>query len=187
MIAPVRIVDLMRGLVTKTSAAVLPTLQAVDPGITGVHYEYGHYNDVKERLMAKGKTDKPNRYPLVVLFEDFGVTNGTLGIYGVVDVKLMVLHTSRKDITRPQREANVFNPVLVPIYDELMVQLKFSGLFMQYGPFQHRRIDRPHWGDPALYGNAGYLFDDILDGIEIADLQLRTYLNNCINFKTWKA
>jgi len=186
MIAPVRIVDIMDGMVAKTSATVLPALQTVDPMITGVHYQYGHYNDVKERLLQKGKTDRPNRYPLIVLFEDFRVLNGRPGLFGVADVKIMVLHLSRKDITRPQRETNVFKTVLVPIYDAFMYQLWVSGLFMQYGRFEHARIDRPHWGDPALYGNAGYLFDEILDGIEIADLQLVTYLNNCVNFKTWK-
>lgn len=177
---PVRIVDIIGDLVAKTSAALLTYLQTVDPLITGVHYQYGHYNDIKERLLAKGKIDPAARYPLVVLFEDFRVQNRTPGIFGIADVKMMVLHLSRKDITRQQREANVFKPVLVPIYDELLRQMKISGKFMQYGPFRHNRIDRPHWGDPVIYGNNGYLFDEVLDGIEISDLQLQTYLNNCV-------
>ena len=177
---PVRIVDIMGDLVAKTSAKLLTYLQTIDPLIKGVHYQYGHYNDIKERLLAKGKIDPTARYPLVVLFEDFRVQNRTPGIFGIADIKIMVLCLTKKEYTRQQREEKSFKPVLVPIYDELFRQMKLSGKFMQYGPFRHNRIDRPHWGDPAIYGPNGYLFDEVLDGIEISDLQLQTYLNNCV-------
>jgi len=180
---PVRIGQLIGQVVQKTSDALLFDLIDEDPMITGIHYLYGHYNDIKERLLQKGKTDKPNRYPLICLFEDFRVVNRTLGLFGTVELRLIILHFSRKDVTREQRETNVFEPILVPIYDEFMRQLKLSGFFMQYGPFPHNRIDRPHWGDPGLYGatnkDGGYIFDEILDGIEIDGLQLKTYFNNC--------
>lgn len=181
---PVRLVDQIEIVVQRTSAKLTALanparLQLVDPLITGVHYLYGHYPDIRERLLQKGKTDKENRYPLIVLFEDFRVLNRVLGLYGIGDVKLMILWPSKKDITREQREAN-FKNVLDPIYIEFFKQMKVSGFFMQYGPFQHTRIDRPHWGDAAIYGNKGYLFDEPLDGIEISDLQLKTYFNNCV-------
>lgn len=177
---PIRIVDLIGQVVAKTSAKVLAQLQAVDATITAVHYEYGHYNDVRERLIQKGKVNPDQKYPLIVLFEDFRLVNRVPGLTGIADLKIIILHTSKKDLTRQQRESQVFLPVLVPIYDEFLRQLRYSGFFMQYGPFRHNRIDRPHWGDPGIYGNKGYLFDDILDGIEISDLQLQTFLANCI-------
>jgi hypothetical protein len=173
-------VDLIGKAVEKTSAKLLLQLQAVDPKITGIYYQYGHYNDVRERLIAQGKTAKDQRYPLVVLFEDFKLNNRVLGLTGIADVKIIILHTTSKDYTREQREARVFKPILVPIYEEFLYQLKVSGDFMQYGPFVHARIDRPHWGDPQLYKNDGYLLNDVLDGIELSDLQLQTYLPNCV-------
>lgn len=189
MIESVRVGKLIGTVVAKTSAALLTQLQAVDPLITGVHYQYGHYNDIKERLLQKGKTDKPNRYPLIALFEDFRVTNRVPGIFGIADLRLIILHFSSKGITREQRETNVFLPILVPIYEEFLKQLRVSGFFMQYGPFRHNRIDRPHWGDPGLYRSRsgepdGYIFDEILDGIEIDGLQLQTYFNNCVTAQT---
>jgi hypothetical protein len=178
---PVRLVDQIGIVVQRTSAKLLATLQAVDPLITGVHYLYGHYPDIRERLLQLGKAEsgKDKRYPLIVLFEDFRVLNKVLGLYGVGDIKLMILWPSGKAVTREQREAS-FKDILDPIYIEFFRQLKISGFFMQYGPFDHKRIDRPHWGDAAIYGNKGYLFDEILDGIEISDLQLKTYYNNCV-------
>lgn len=177
---PVRIVDIIGEVVASTEAKLLTALQAVDSKITGINYLYGHYNDVRERLGQYGKTEKNSRYPLIVLFEDFRIVNRVLGLTGIADVKIIILHTSSKDFTREQRESLVFKPILVPIYDEFLKQLKLSGHFMQYGPFRHNRIDRPHWGDPVLYGNNGYLLNDILDGIELSDLQLQTYLPNCV-------
>lgn len=177
-----RIVDLIGQVVAKTSAKVAPLLPAPPAPLTAltVHYQYGHYTDVRQRLMTDGKVNPDVRYPLVVLFEDFRLVNRELGLIGIADLKIIILHTSSKSYTRQQREDQVFLPVLVPIYDEFMKQLKYSGFFMQYGPFRHNRIDRPHWGDPGIYGNKGYLFDEVLDGIEISDLQLQTYPANCI-------
>lgn len=176
---PIRYVEIFRSIVAKTSAKLLTQLQTVDPMITAIHYDFGHYNDVRERLIQKGKTAQDQRYPLVVLFEDFRQGNRVLGLDSIGDVKIIILHLTRKDYTRQQRETIVFNPVLVPIYDELLKQMKYSGNFMQYGPFRHDRIDRPHWGDPGLYANGGYLLNDVLDGIELSNLQLQTYLPTC--------
>ena len=180
MKVPVRIVDLIGKAVQKTSAKLLTQLQTVDPMITGVHYDYGHYTDIRERLGQKAKTAKTARFPLVILFEDYRVVKRTLGLEGIADAKIIIVHRSSKDYTRQQREDLVFKPILVPIYHELLHQLKISGDFMQYGPFQHNQIDRPHWGDPGLYGNDGYLLNEVLDGIEISDLRLQTYLPNCV-------
>lgn len=176
---PVRIVKQIEVVVSRVSKKLLPKLKGIDPLITGVHYLYGHYPDIRERLLQFGKSEKDKRYPLIVLFEDFRVVNKTVGIYGTAELKLMVLWESAKDITREQRELN-YVQILDPIYNEFFKQLRASGFFMQYGPFDHKRIDRPHWGDNAIYGNKGYLFDEPLDGIEISDLMLKTYFNNCV-------
>lgn len=176
---PIRYKRIFEGIVAKTSAKLLTQLQTVDPMITAIHFGFGHYNDERERLIQKGKTSKEQRYPLIVLFEDYRQGNRVLGLDNTADVKIMILHLTRKDYTRDQRETLVFNPILVPIYDEFLKQMKISGHFMQYGPFRHDRIDRPHWGDPGLYANGGYLLNDVLDGIELANLQLQTYLPTC--------
>lgn len=181
MSQPVYIVDVIRDVVAQASAALLAQLQIVDPLITGVHFEYGHYNDIRERLITKEKASVLS-YPLVALFEDFRIRKGTKGLTGITDMKMIILYTSKNDITRVQREANVFRPVLYPIYNELMTQFKASGKFMIYDEtlILHDQINRPHWGDPGLYGNDSYLFNKVLDGIEISNLQLTTFLSNCL-------
>lgn len=187
MITPVYIVDIFRDIVAATSAALLTQLQGVDPLITGVHYDYGHYNDIRERLVTKGKTGDKSRYPLVALFEDFRVTHRQPGITGIANLKLIIVHISEKGITREKRETAVFRPVLYPIYNELLKQIKLSGKFMLFvaGEVPHDQINRPHWGDPELYKgntasvNVSYIFNDILDGIELTNMNLTTFLPNC--------
>lgn len=190
MKTPVYIVDVFREIVAATAAGkqkssgktLLEDLQAVDSLITNIHYDYGHYTDIRERLIAKNKTDKQGKYPLVCLFEDHKIKHGKEGLTGITDLKLIILYSSKKEITREQREVNVFRPILYPIYFEFLKQLAVSGHFNIYDvtKIPHDQINRPHWGDPGIYKNDSYLFGDVLDGIEIANLQLETYLPNCL-------
>lgn len=170
-------------VVRAVSSALTPSLQNVDPLITGVHYEYGHYTDIQERLIAYSKTasKKQDRYPLIAVFEDDRVVHQRKGVYGVTGMKVLILALSNPNYTREQREETTFKPILFPIYEELLKQIWMSGHFMVYSPDQirHTQINRPHWGDPSLYSNESYLFGDVLDGIELSNLELTIYLQTC--------
>lgn len=178
----VYVVDIIRDIVTKVSSKLLNQLQVIKPDITGVHYEYGHYLDIQERLTVKDAVAKMDKYPLVCLFEDYRVTHGKVGLTGIANLKMIILYKSSNQVTRQWREDNVFRPILYPIYFELLKQLKLSGKFNIYDEtkIKHDQINRPHWGDPEMYKNDSYLFGDVLDGIELANLELETYLSNCV-------
>jgi hypothetical protein len=178
---PVYVVDAIKNVVAATSAKLLSDLQAIEPLIQGIQFDYGHYTDIKERLKAKSQTDKTKRFPLICLFEDHRIRHQKLGITGIADLKIIILYPSKNTVTREWRETNVFRPILYPIYFEFLRQLKLCGQFNIYDEtkIQHDQINRPHWGDPALYKNDSYLFGEILDGIELNNLQLETFLNNC--------
>lgn len=173
------LVDIMENVVSKVSAKLLTQLQTVDPLISGVHFEYGHYTDIRERLTTKSQSaEVVNRYPLIALFEDFRIRKGKAGLEGVTNLKMIILYPSKADVTRKQRETNVFRPILYPIYERLLIEIKNNGNFNVYDQIKHDQINRPHWGDPALYSNDSYLFGDVLDGIEIDNLELETFLEN---------
>lgn len=182
MIQPVYIVDIFRDITAATSTVLLAQLQEVDPLITAVNYDYGHYTDIRDKLTQLGKVTPEAKYPLIVLFEDHRIRHGQVGITGIADLKFMILYSSTKGYTRQQREELVFRPILYPIYNEFLKQIVKSGKFMgsTVEKLKHDQINRPHWGDPGLYKNEGYLFNDVLDGIEISNLELKTYLPNCL-------
>lgn len=170
-------------VVAMASAELLTQLQAIDPLIEGINFMYGHYNDIRERLTTMNKTDvnATKRYPLVALFEDYRIRKRQVGTSGITNLKIIILYPTKKDITREQREAATFQPILYPIYYSILKWLKLSGVFMIYDETKiiHDLIPRPHWGDPGLYQNNAYLLNDVLDGLELSNLELTTFLNNC--------
>jgi hypothetical protein len=178
---PVYIVDIFRDVVSLVTGKLLPTLQAVEPLITMVRYDYGHINDINERILARQQNgDVMN--PMVLLIEDYKTVHGDEGLTGISNVKIIIVYLSKADITRQQREDNVFRPILYPIYFEFLNQLKVSGMFQIYDvtKIQHEQINRPHWGDPYLYGNKEYPLKGVFDGIELNFTELKTYLDNCL-------
>lgn len=179
---PVYINDIFGEIVARVSAKLLAQLQAVDPAITGVHYQYGHYTDIQERLITFGKgTSRNQRFPLICVFEDEKIEHRREGFFGMAKKKILILAQTTATRTRVQREEEVFKPILYPIYEELLTQIFKSGKFNVYSEDQieHSQINRPHWGDPGIYRNEKYLFTDVLDGIELSNLNLQTYLKTC--------
>ena len=185
MIDQAYVVDVFEDIVSKVSAKLLPSLQAVSANITGVHYLYGHYNEVRDVLKEKGanKTRKFDRYPLVVLFQDFPVRKrGNESIYGTATLQMLILAHTDDKARSEQRYTKVFKPILYPIYNELLRQIAKDGRLAVDSAkrINHTQIDRPNWGDPELYGPKGRIFSDVLDGIELKDLEIPIYhSNNC--------
>ena len=181
MMQPNYIVDVIRDVVTATSASLLTQLQAVDPLITKVWFEYGHRTDINERLITYQKSGI-NHCPMVCLFEDYKLKHGEKGLTGITNMTIIIIYYTSKSITRVQREENVFRPVLYPVYLEFLKQLKVSGKFSIYDEtlIKHDQINRPHWGDLELYGNKEYPLKGVFDGIELNNLQLTTFLKNCL-------
>lgn len=171
----VYIVDLIGEVVTKTSSALIDKLQVVDETITGVHYLYGHHNDIKTRLIEKTKSNeyKYSRYPLIALFQDFTESHDGTGVFKVKLQMIIGFHSS-KDFYTDDRYLKVFKPILYPIYKEFLKQLSNHAAFTikESEQIVHEKIDRPHWGDSAAYGTSSYIFGDVLDAIELRALEL---------------
>lgn len=176
---PVYIVDVIRDVVAATSAVLLSQLQTVDPLITKIWFEYGHKNDINERIITY-QAGGTNFCPMVCMFEDYRLKHGEKGLTGITNLVIVIIYYSKPNITRVQREANVFRPVLYPVYLEFLKQLKLNGKFSIYDEtlIKHDQINRPHWGDPDLYKE--YPLKGVFDGIELNNLQLITFLNNCL-------
>lgn len=179
---PVYLVDVIRDVVAATSTVLLTQLQAVDPLITKIWFEYGHRTDINERILTYGAGGL-NFCPMICLFEDYTLWHGDkVGITGHNKPVIVIIYYTSAKITRVEREANVFRPILYPVYLEFLKQLKLSGKFSIYDEtlIKHGQTNRPHWGEPELYGNKEYPLKGVFDGIELNNLQLTTFLNNCL-------
>lgn len=185
MTQQVYVADVFADIVAKVSQKLAPALQQVIPTIQGVHYLYGHYTEVRDVLKEKGenKMRKFQRYPLVVLFMDFPIRKrDNESIYGTATMQMLILAHSDDKSRSDKRYTEVFKPILYPIYDELLNQIAKDGRIAVTSKrrINHTQIDRPNWGEPELYGPKGRIFNDILDGIELKDLEIPLYhSNNC--------
>lgn len=171
--------DIIGSVVAATSGKVEGKLMINDEYITGIHYLHGNYNEIRRRLVEKGEAGelKFRRYPLIALFQDIPIDKGLVGNKGKVVMQMIILYHTTPDRYNEDRLENVFKPVLIPIYQEFLKQLRDCGYFqiLDVDSIKHRMIKRFHWGDPGVKGNTGYLFNDCLDGIELNNLELTLY------------
>jgi hypothetical protein len=133
-------------------------------------YMYGHPLEIANRLLDKDKDRvyKYQKYPLIALKMDFEepIKNGVKSL----SLNLAILNFTDKKWNAEERMANIFKPVLYPIYERFMTELQNSGLFFWPGNQdypEHTKIDRPYWGTANQQGNVKNIFNDPIDAIEI--------------------
>lgn len=146
------------------------------------YYLYGHKLYIANRLLVKNNdaVEKEEKYPLVALFMDFP----ELVEDGLKKCRLHVVIMTLTDRNYPmeERESKTFVPILRPLYESFMTQLRKVGKFTWTGDrsyVPHTATDRPYWGIVYDQGNQAYIFNDRLDAIEITDLQISKTLKKC--------
>ncbi len=141
--------------------------------------------EINQRLTEKAKDGqyKFKRYPLIALREDIEE-----GMEDLVHYKLniAILAFTDKNYTTAQRREHVFKPILIPLYDEFLRQLKLSGLFLWPGSGTgtlkiptHKKYNRYFWGTSSTNGNVANIFTDPLDAIEIIGLEVNRNVGRC--------
>lgn len=158
------------------------TLTAYKGDIQNVAYHYGHPIEIRETLQSWGMapTYRQGKYPCVLLMEDIVVTQG--GPYAIARLNLIIATATRPNYKSHQRQEVSFDPVLYPIYDELMRQIRRRGLFVVVNPrsdMPHDKIDRKYWGREIVGGTDANKLADHLDAIEIRDLRLKLSNQKC--------
>lgn len=161
-------------VVTATKAALsLPVL----------HYEYGHPTEIVNTLiqMTKTLTHDALKYPLIALFQDFPENEqGAAGSLTKVRLRIVIATRGVTGGKAADRQAQSFDAVLYPIYNEFVHQLTRSPYFLNPARPRHEKIDRPFWGKEGLYGNIANIATDELDCIELRNLELTTLTRDCV-------
>lgn len=145
----------------------------------------GHPVEITNRLKDKDddKVYKWKKYPLIVLLLDIDENN----VGGIVNLtaNVIIMNYSDENYNVEQRMENVFKPILDPLYELFFEELLNSGLFVWQRPGikpDHRKINRPAWGQTSEGGNTALIFEDPLDAIVITDLRISVYVgeNLCV-------
>ena len=174
----INIVEEIGDVVTKMQAQTDKPWNAT-ANASNPYYDYGKWLTITNKLLEKDndKVFKYQKYPLIALRvpAECRVVNN---LY-TFTLNIAILDFTDKDYTEQERQENVFKPILYPLYEAFLKQLKGQGF--SYGPSnlqrpEHTVIDRYFWGSDAEQANR---FNDPLDAIEIIDLKISKQ-KNCI-------
>lgn len=155
---------------------VIPAVAERYPKSEGeVFYMAGHLLEVTNRLINKTKDmeDKYLKYPMIVLHLDTAIP--IVDNVAQCNLNILIVTETEKFINAEQRQEEVFNPILIPIYKEFIKQLVWSGQFMWTGdPTMppHTMIQRPYYGFQSGDKNIKSKTADPLDAIEIINLKI---------------
>lgn len=195
---PVYVFDIIGEVVTATAAAIvsknpnktlLQTIQENEAAalgatlIEGIRYSKSSFAELIATLIQDDKPEETRntKYPLIHLVRDFWEDRGKIiGFYAEVALNIIFVHQTVNTYKIGDREANVFKPILYPIYYEFFNQLaKHPQITVESNVMiSHRKWDRPYWGN----GNAGSSknkLTDFVDAIECQNILLKINFKNC--------
>lgn len=154
------------------------TWQALAP-----YYIYGHYREISNRLdlKSKGAVDKFRIWPLVVLILDLKEKHDESHNYdySLDSISIYIVKpTLDKTATSPTRKETVFEPILYPLYWDLIDAIKSSkAISAPDNLLGHDKYDRYGWGNETTYGNDGLIFNKWLDAIQVDTSEIKVYKN----------
>lgn len=176
-----KVVEAMRGLNKSVYGDAMTEYLAsqnatVDNILLMPFYDYGHRQEIANKLTAKDSEDAPfkyQKYPLIALRLDTEEERDGKMIH--FNLNIAIIASTDPLYSSNERYDKVFKPVLYPIYSEFIRLLGEIGLFT-WGNGQieppHTKIDRLYWGTAGSEGNESNIFNDSLDAIEILNLKL---------------
>ena len=183
---PTQVITAMFGeVVANTEAVILEQLQEVDPDISGIRFDYGHWVELTGRVDQINNNPMPaerakSNNPMVLLLEDTPIERGNTGYYGTGNFTLLICKATQSKYTSQEREEVNFTPYLFPIYDELIHQIASYVGFVTTNQVPHTMTPRKWLGRIGLYGQEGNIMNDFLDAVEISNLRLTINNTNCL-------
>lgn len=157
-----------------------------NPNINGLYpfFKPGHLLEVVTSLTEKDKDPvyMNQKYPLIALRMDIAEQHtGTLVNF---KLNLAIVYYTEPNLIVEDRYNATFKPILYPLYESFMRNLKSVGLFYwktgsnnELPP--HEKYDRPFYGTEGKNSNEKYIFNDPLDAIEIVNLEISKRNKGC--------
>lgn len=152
------------------------------------YFMHGHLEEIVHRLQERDQSQilRWQKYPLIILVEDVpqSITADLPNhVYSEMTFTLIICNLSQSTWDAPDRYTNNIEPILLPVYVDLMNAIAESDYFEipLDENIPHNPIYRLAWGKEALYGNDGDMANDHVDAIEVADIVLKVKKNNICN------
>jgi hypothetical protein len=145
--------------------------QCREIGSDAPYYYYGHPLEIVNTLMEKDSSDiwKLKKYPAIFLFHNFEEKRDAFSSES--ELQIIIVTDTIPEWKSADRYANVFNPVLIPLYERFIyelgrtVSMKFSG--------EHTMKLYPYWGSDITGANVA---NDYADAIELKAVKVKTFV-----------
>ena len=139
-------------------------------GSDAPYFYYGHALEIVNTLMEKDKSDnwKLKKYPAVFLFVP--ITEERDEFTSKMKLDIVIVTETRPEWKAADRDANVFVPKLLPIYDALIEQLSRSSELNFSGV--HEFTKHYFWGSSQTDKNVA---NDYADAIELKGVEVETW------------
>lgn len=161
-------------VVDEVRESILATLQEYDPTIQTINYMYGNWKELSERMIeySQNEVERFKKFPCILLIEDAAIDRRNTDYFGIADnVRIVIANHTKKEYKSEQRETINFEPILYPMYYELLYQMtQHAAIVMQNDrSLPHLMIPRKYWGVDDNTANA---LGDYIDAIEMANIRL---------------
>lgn len=169
----------LKYLVQFAEDKILTQLQTINPNICCINYMYGSYKAIESELqiMAQDPNRTCQRYPVVMLIEDFPVIINT-SYYDQVKMTLIIAIDTEMNYSSQDRQMLIYDQILNPIYEALINEIANSSFFMVYNPLKdmpHQKIDHKLWNKSSGKNEMG----SFIDAIELKNLTLKLEMAAC--------
>lgn len=142
-----------------------------------VCFQFGTLREIVDNLNTLTRA-RAQKYPLIALIEPFRQQKGTPGTDTRISVRLLIATYTEKTLKADERLRVNFKPLLFPIYDAFLAEIKRSEHF-NTEEVKHTVINHFEIGRESLSGYDGSVFNDHIDAIEIQDMELNVKPQQC--------
>ena len=137
-------------------------------------YDHGHVINMVNRFKEASHSDtlKFTQFPAICLFQDIPEKHSRDSKQREVTLHIGIITSTKPEYTEAERYDHSFDPVLFPIYENLIDAINCSG-YLQIIDEYYDYYERVYYGKSGLYGNTGNIFNDFIDAIEIQNLKVK--------------
>jgi len=147
-------------------------IQCREVGAEAPYYEYGHPLEIVNTLMEKDKNGdwKLRKFPAIFLILKPETEEKRTKFESETELDIIIVTDTKPTWKAADRDVNVFDPVLIPLYERFIIELgRTVGL-----RFEGEHTFKKHyfWGSENTGANVA---NDFADAIEIKGLKVTTY------------
>jgi len=140
-----------------------------ESGSDAPYYYYGHPLEIVNTLMEKDSSQvwKLKKYPAIFLFHNFEEKRDKFS--SEAELQIVIVTETRPNWKAADRYTNVFDPILIPLYDRFIYELSRTTSLQFNG--EHSMKIYPFWGSEVDKNVA----NDYADAIELKGLKVKTF------------